>query len=601
MQVTSLSVPLKSLFYSGQKHTFMKDVSLILLITGIAYFFLLGAHGLVDPDEGRYSSIAWEMIRSHNYISPRVNGVLFLEKPILYYWLQVLAIKLFGLNAWALRFFPILSALCSIIFTYISARALFGRSSGLLSAFILASMPLFFGLGHFANMDMEVSNFITCSLLCFLLSVVRAKRPFANRLMLLAYVFSALAVLTKGLVGLAFPILIIGLWVILFNQWKCLVKMRLLLGISLFLLIVLPWFVLVTIQNPGFLHYYFIDQQVVRFLSQTFNNGQPFWYYMVLIILGALPWSFFLIQAFYYHLKASAGSSQIRLASGYLIFWTLTIFIFFSIPHSKLTGYIVPVFPPLSIILGTYLMTGINNKMLGVKVGVISYMILSVMVFFVGLGMSSYLKNMHAFQYRDYSLLILLLFCVGSLVGGWLYFNRKPLLALSSFIGVSLIALMVFSASVPFLGIQTMKTLAIAAKPYLGAAKEIAVYNDYFPSMPLYMQKRITVVNDAFQRQHLDQGDTWLGMFARGMSQDKSKSYSWLIGTKEFFKRWRSHKMLVALNSRDLPAFHKQKQAFWVIGCYRKRVLLANFQLTQHAKPLLANDCAEVEKKYGVG
>lgn len=149
--------------------TWVFDLSVLGSLFLLFYFFGLGSYPLFTPDEGRYSEIAREMIKTHDFITPRLNGVVFLDKPILYYWLQVLSIKLFGLNEWALRFWPALLGIWGCVLNYFCGRTLFNRRVGLLASFILGSTILYFGAAHYANLDLEVAVFISSSLLFFLL------------------------------------------------------------------------------------------------------------------------------------------------------------------------------------------------------------------------------------------------------------------------------------------------------------------------------------------------------------------------------------------------------------------------------------------------
>jgi|GEM_PF-451569 len=554
------------------------DLSFLGCLLGVLYFFLLGNHGLIDPDEGRYSEVALNMIRTHDYISPHVNGVLFLEKPIFFYWLQVIAIKLFGLNTWALRFFPALSASCTILFTYGASRALYGRSVGLVSALILATMPVFFGAGHYANLDMEVSNFISCALFCFILRVVKSNQPYTPFLMPLAYVFSALGVLTKGLIGLAFPMMIIGLWMIVFNQWKWLTKMWLIRGLVLFALIVTPWFYLVTKHNPTFLHYYFIDQQVIRFLSHSFNNIQPAWFYCYIIALGAIPWSFFSLQALYYHFKQLIQSKGSRYINGYFMIWLFAVFTFFSIPHSKLVGYILPALPPLAILVSTYLVTGFKHHFAGIKVGLVCYCIFTVCALLGGTLYLSYAIDPNINAYRFYAITILALLCLGSLSGAWFYRQKMYNQIWLSLTLPTCLALLVVALAMPSIPVRTMKPFVIAAQPYLKQVKEIASYDDYFPSLALYFNRRITTVSDSYDRPNAGSVDNWSGMFVRGMKQDKSHAYPWIINTGTFWQRWAAHPMLVVIKKNSLLDFEHHKSKFWTVACYQDMLLLSNFQ-----------------------
>src|SRR3990167_7637187 len=251
------------------RNNWITDLFCLALFLLLFYTVFLGSYPLFTPDEGRYAEIALNMIHTSDYITPRVNGAIFLDKPILYFWLQACAIKLLGVNEWAVRLFPALFGILGVIITYSCGRVLFDRRSGLIAAIILATTPLYFGGTHYANLDLEVAVLISCSLLTFL---------------------------TKGLIGFVFPIMIIGTWVLLTKQWRVLKKIYFIPGLILIMSIVTPWYILVQKANPSFIHYFFVGQQITRYLSgRIFNNQMPIWFFIPVILIGFLPWIFFVL------------------------------------------------------------------------------------------------------------------------------------------------------------------------------------------------------------------------------------------------------------------------------------------------------------------
>ena len=237
------------------RNTWLSDTCSLVIFIGIFYLLWLGSYSLFTPDEGRYSEVAREMVATNDYITPRVNGVAFLDKPVLYYWLQAAAINLFGVNEWALRFFPALLGVLGCIVTYICGRQLFDRRTGIIAAIILATTPLYFGGAHYADLNLEVAVLITCTLLFFITAIQTSGRNQRN-FIIAAWVSAALAFLTKGLIGIAFPAMIAGTWIILLWRWDVLKKIRLITGFMLFIIITLPWYMLVQKANPAFLHYF---------------------------------------------------------------------------------------------------------------------------------------------------------------------------------------------------------------------------------------------------------------------------------------------------------------------------------------------------------
>lgn len=222
---------------------------------GTLYSLFLGHYALISPDEGRYAEIGREMLVSGHYLVPRLNYILYFEKPPFFYWLTALSLKLFGLNEWAVRLWPILFSIAGCLITYITAHIYYGRKTGLLAAGILGTSLLYFAIGHLATIDMTVSLLITATLVAFLLGVQTPIGLKRRGYFYLAAVCAAFAVLTKGLIGFVFPIMIIGLWVLLLNKWKELKTWYLPTTILIALLIAAPWHIYMQIKYPAFLSF----------------------------------------------------------------------------------------------------------------------------------------------------------------------------------------------------------------------------------------------------------------------------------------------------------------------------------------------------------
>jgi 4-amino-4-deoxy-L-arabinose transferase-like glycosyltransferase len=205
---------------SAAPQSWRRDLLLLAVSFGALYFAVLGGHPLSNPDEGRYASIPREMIASHDYVTPRLNGVNYFEKPPLLYWAVAGCMQVFGFNEWAVRIMPALSGLGGVLLTYAAARRWQGRAVGLASAVVLGTSLLFFALSRILILDMAVSMLMCATLFCFILGVREA--PGARRRWLFygLYASAALATLTKGLIGFLVTGAVMFLWLLIFNQWK---------------------------------------------------------------------------------------------------------------------------------------------------------------------------------------------------------------------------------------------------------------------------------------------------------------------------------------------------------------------------------------------
>lgn len=312
------------------------DSLLIMLVLGSLFFILLGDRPLFVPDEGRYAEIAREMVTSGDYITPHLNGVKYFEKPPLFYWLGAIAIKIGGASPFAIRCINALLGVFTCLITYLAGRKLHDRKTGLLAAFILGTSTLFFVMSRMISLDLPVTAFITLTLYAFLLANQQPPGSTRRSYLWAASAAAGLAVLTKGLIGIVFPVMIIGLWVICLGQWQRLKPLYLISCSAIFLFITAPWHMLVSHANPEFFYFYFIEQHFLRYTTVEVGHYQPIWFFIPAFILGFFPWVIFLPQA-WSHLLIQTWQHRKKYATELFYFiWIASIFLFFSFSKSKL-------------------------------------------------------------------------------------------------------------------------------------------------------------------------------------------------------------------------------------------------------------------------
>lgn len=331
------------------------DLLIIVVTFALLYLGLTWMRPLANPDEGRYAEIAREMVATGDWVTPRLNGVLYFYKPPLLYWLEASAIAVGGTSLIALRFWPAALAILGIAGTYLAARRLHGRLAAQFSAGILGTTALYFALGQLIILDMAVSVFISLALFLFYLALHEEEARPRRWLFYLFYLCVALAVLSKGLMGILIPGAIIFLWFLLLNQWARLRRLHLVTGSLLFLAVALPWHVLAALHNPDWFSFYIIHEHFLRYLSDVSDRSQPFWYFFVLLPLGFIPWVVFLPQALKNAFAGGWQARQSQSAFWYYGIWVCFVLLFFSSSKSKLIPYILPVYPALAVLTGNYL------------------------------------------------------------------------------------------------------------------------------------------------------------------------------------------------------------------------------------------------------
>ncbi len=336
-------------FLTGKEGSVKKDLSLLTLFLGIAFFQFLGRIPLMEPDEGRYAEIPREMLESGDFITPFLNYVKYFEKPPLHYWLNALSFSVFGQNEFAARFPGALMGLLTCLLAYFAGRKLFCRRSGLLAALILGTSTGFLLQARIDITDLTLTCALSASLFFFILAAGEGEQR-KGLYYHLFYACAALAVLAKGLIGIVFPCAIIFIQLVVTRNWRLVREMRLATGIPLFLLVAAPWFVAVSLQNPEFPRFFFIHEHFERFLTKVHGRYKPFWYFVPVLAGTMFPWALFIpsaLKGVWRERLSRDGRSRLFLA-----IWIIVIFIFFSKSDSKLIPYILPIFPPLALLMG---------------------------------------------------------------------------------------------------------------------------------------------------------------------------------------------------------------------------------------------------------
>jgi 4-amino-4-deoxy-L-arabinose transferase-like glycosyltransferase len=300
---------------------------------------------LALPDEGRYVGVAWEMIRSGDWLVPTLDGLPYFHKPPLFYWLTAIALSTTDSTLLAARVAPWLGACIACASLFLFARRWAGPDVARHALIALATAPLFYFGAQYANLDMLVAGCITATTLAFAhAALLDADEPGRKRALLLGYAFCALGVLAKGLIGIVLPGAVLVVWLVLERRFMPLLRLLWLPGIVLFFVIAAPWFALMQQRFDGFMHYFFVVQHFQRFTQTTFNNPQPWWFYLAVLAALALPWTLWLPATRKLRWR---GPDQAAMARRLMLWWIVLITLFFSQPNSKLVGYIFPVVAPM--------------------------------------------------------------------------------------------------------------------------------------------------------------------------------------------------------------------------------------------------------------
>jgi len=327
---------------------------LIAVITASAFAFTfgLGRLGFLGPDEPRYAEVAREMFASGDYISTRLCGCLWFEKPVLQYWMSAVGYHLFGVSEFAARLPSALSALLTVTLVGLVLRQMGYFRMSVAAPLVLATSGMFIAYAHVTAQDMILTAAMTASLLSAYLWTRSSGRTRAAY-WILAFVFMGFAVLAKGLVGIVLVASIFGAYLILTRQPSRVRWRDSLIGTVVFLAVAGAWYVPVTMRHGWpFIQEFFIRHHFERYTTNEFGHPQPFYFFLLVALAGAVPWSFFLIPAVarLRLLKPRNGGRDSLILLAWI--WTLLPLLFFSFSGSKLPGYILPISPAMAIIIG---------------------------------------------------------------------------------------------------------------------------------------------------------------------------------------------------------------------------------------------------------
>ncbi len=346
---------------------FRPKISILLLIALWAVIYMTGLSrpALLDDADTVHAEAAKEMLQRHDWVTLYVNGERYLEKAPLMYWSVAASYKIFGISEWSTRFPLMLVVLAMILSTYGLGRWAFGDEGGFVSALVLTTALGPFLFTRFLIPDVAVGLWLTPTFWFFLMSVEQTKPPRWVCWGLAAV--CALNVLTKGLIGLVFPVGAILLYLLLTGNLRHLLKLRLFSSTLVFLVVAAPWHILAALRNPpqgnvrGFLWFYFVNEHVNRFLNTRVPRDYdkvPLLLFWALLVVWLIPWTVFLPQSLQEVPRRwrEFRSQMSRRRRAYLLFflWNLVIVGFFSL-STRQEYYTIPAIPGMALLVGGWL------------------------------------------------------------------------------------------------------------------------------------------------------------------------------------------------------------------------------------------------------
>ncbi len=339
----------------------------------LVWFAGLGHRPLLSPDEGRYAEIAREMAVSGDFVTPRLNGLKYFEKPPLQAWLTAIAFQWFGTSETVARLWPALYGAGTCLIAFVCVRRRRGLLAAQVAALCCAASAWVCLNGHFLSLDMGLTFWLTL-ILAGLFRCLEA--PHNRRGGLAVWIGIAGAFLSKGLVALVIPGAAMVITALLVRRPRLLLAVPWWPGLPLMLALVAPWLVLVQWRNPGFFDFFVIHEHFERFTSQVHQRVEPGWYFIPVFLVGAMPWlGHWLAAALARKPARPMLSARPARSTGpttpadrdpaamLLLTWSVFVIGFFSLSGSKLPSYILPMFPAMAIWFGLRV-AGLSGRVL---------------------------------------------------------------------------------------------------------------------------------------------------------------------------------------------------------------------------------------------
>jgi 4-amino-4-deoxy-L-arabinose transferase-like glycosyltransferase len=329
----------------------------LLLVFALIWFSNLDYRRLVHPDEGRYAEIPREMTVTGDWLTPRLNGIKYFEKPALQYWITAATYEAFGVHHWSARLWPALAGFLNVLFIGYVGYRLGGPTLGFYSAAVLAGCVWPVLNAHILTLDTGLTLWMNVGFGGFLLAQHAGAARERRGWMWMAWAGLALATLSKGLIGIVLPGAALVAYTLATRDWALWRRLHLVSGLAVFFAIAAPWFVAVSRANPEFFDFFFIHEHFTRFLTGEHRREGAWWYFLPIFVVGILPW----LTVFFGTARRmwTGAPSEANGFNGhrFALIWSAVIFVFFSMSGSKLPSYILPIFPALALPIGWQLAT----------------------------------------------------------------------------------------------------------------------------------------------------------------------------------------------------------------------------------------------------
>jgi 4-amino-4-deoxy-L-arabinose transferase-like glycosyltransferase len=336
---------------------------LVVLFTNyVGFLSKLGTLGLTGPDEPRYAAIARNMEETNDWVTPRLQGKPWLEKPVLYYWTAAACFRLLGENDYAARLPSGLAGLGAALVIAWAGSRFFSAATAILALVLMPTAIGMLGFSHAASPDMLFAATLAAAMVVGAeLVLAGGTRPRRWLLYLGFGFFLGLAALAKGPAAIVLAGGSAALWASVARRWRCAMRFAHPVAVAAFLATAVPWYACCAARNPTFLHDFLWLHNVARYATPVFHHVQPWWFFAPVLLAMLLPWTALAMVGLRDARTAWQGHDWQLRPGTYFLSWATFIFLFFSVSQSKLPGYVLPALPALLLLFADSAATMIRN------------------------------------------------------------------------------------------------------------------------------------------------------------------------------------------------------------------------------------------------
>jgi 4-amino-4-deoxy-L-arabinose transferase-like glycosyltransferase len=532
-----------------------RAIVLLLVVVTIAWFAGIDRRALIGPDEGRYAEIAREMVATGDWLTPRLNGLKYFEKPPLQYWMTALAYEALGVREGAARLWPVIASFAGVLFLGYVGFRLGGLVLAVYAAAALAGCIGYVANGHLLTLDGALGAFLAIAFGAFVLAqrdgvTARERRNF----MWLAWTAMAGATLSKGLIGVVIPGASLVLYTLATRDVAVWRRLHVASGAAIYLVLTAPWFIAVSLANSEFAHFFFIHEHVERFLTTTHGRAEPWWYFIPIFLVGMLPWLAVLTPGLRRAWRWSPAPGAFAWPR-FALLWAAFVFVFFSASGSKLPSYVLPMFAPLALV-AAWLLVDIDPRALLRQswplAAVLAVLLVAVFVGYATIARRVVKDDMAlaaALAFGPWVKTALLVLAAGSAIAlvalarGWPRARTVTVVALSlGSLGTVQITLAGYDEFRTTRSSRDMLRLAVAANGPFDPALPFYHVHMYDQTTPFYLKRTTTFV-------------AYRGEFALGQDVEPGKAYA---TEGDWLPVW--HALAQGYAMMDVPTFERMSR-----------------------------------------